>query len=363
MLIATRQIGDVLLVTPLLASLRNAYPNAEIDVLVFAGKGGMLEGNPHLSRVIEIAEKPTWTEYFYFLRRIFRHYDLAVNTQANDRAHQYAFLAASKRVGLIFERNWKSAWKRALNFKWAWLDNLSTHTVVQNLLLAEQLGIEKVMDVVPPRSEHIPSDVADRIRTIGDQGYTVVHLNPMWTYKRWTESGWKGLIQYLLDQGMHVFLSGGAADQQECQQMAEHFADNVISLAGRLTLGELAYVMQGARLFVGPDTAVTHLAAATGVPCLALYGPSNPVKWGPWPKGCSEEYSPWLNFTFPWQWRNNVLLLQGDNPLGRNQCVPCYGEGCDQHKGSLSACLQALGSERVLKAVCFLLAEAKFPNG
>ncbi|MGH8659348.1 MAG: glycosyltransferase family 9 protein [Gammaproteobacteria bacterium] len=58
LLIATRQTGDVLLVTPLLRSLRRAYSKSRIDVLVYCRTGGMLEGNPDLDVMIEVDEHP-----------------------------------------------------------------------------------------------------------------------------------------------------------------------------------------------------------------------------------------------------------------------------------------------------------------
>ena len=44
-------------------------------------------------------------------------------------------------------------------------------------------------------------------------------------------------------------------------------------------------IIAQAKLYIGPDTGITHLAAATGIPVIALYGPTNPVKWAPWPSG------------------------------------------------------------------------------
>ena len=144
--------------------------------------------------------------------------------------------------------------------------------------------------------------------------------------------------------------------------MAAPFGARVTSLAGQLSLGQLAQLISGARLFIGPDTSVTHLAAATGVPTLAIFGPSNPVKWGPWPNGYAGDGSPWMNLSRPWQRQKNIILLQGENPLGRSPCVPCHGEGCDRHKGSHSDCLQLLGSPVVLEAISELIGEAQFSD-
>jgi len=362
LLIATRQIGDVLLVTPLLASLRQAYPSSVIDVLVFRGKGGILEGNPHLTNILEVSEKPSREEYRNILARLFRHYDLAVNTQAGDRAHQFAFLAARHRVGLVYERDWRSAWKRWINVRWAWLDNVHTHTVTQNLALAQLLGIEETNRVVPPRAILPETLRLDTLLRAGITAYAVIHLNPMWKYKRWTNDGWKSVIHALLARRIHVFISGGPGDERECAQMAASFPEGVTSLAGQLSFGQLAQLLADARIFIGPDTAVTHLAAATGIPTLAIYGPSNPIKWGPWPKGYAGSMSPWRSLARPWQHQHNVLLLQGDDPVGHPACVPCHGEGCERHKNSSSACLKNLDADRVQSAIKELLPETKLSN-
>lgn len=363
LLIATRQIGDVLLVTPLLASLRQAYPESVIDVLVFRGTAGILEGNPHLTGVLEVSERPSRQEYRDLLSRIFRRYDLAVSTLAGDRPHLFGLLAARHRIGLVYERDWRSAWKRWSNTRWAWLDDVQTHTVSQNLALADLLGIERLTELIPPNAALPPHFQADALRQSGVAAYAVLHLNPMWTYKRWTAAGWRAVIDALLAKRMHVFISGGPRDAAESAEMADAFAAGVTSLAGRLSFGQLARLISGARLFIGPDTAVTHLAAATGVPTLAIYGPSNPIKWGPWPKGYAGPDSPWRSLARPWQRQHNVLLLQGEDPVGRPACVPCHGEGCDRHKKSLSVCLQSLEVDRVQSAVASLLLESPPSHG
>jgi len=85
-----------------------------------------------------------------------------------------------------------------------------------------------------------------------------------------------------------------------------------------------------------------------GAPTVALFGPSNPVKWGPWPQGYAQPQNPYrLRGT---QRVANVILLQG-----AGDCVPCMEEGCERHVRSLSDCLQKLSSQEVIAAAQSLL--------
>ena len=68
--------------------------------------------------------------------------------------------------------------------------------------------------------------------------------------------------------------------------------EGVVNLAGKLAFWEVALLIGSSKVYIGPDTAVTHLAASTGTPTVALYGPTNPVKWAPWPHGYRQEKTP-----------------------------------------------------------------------
>lgn len=344
LLVATRQIGDVLLTTPLLRSLRRAWPQARIDALVYTGKGGMLEGNPDCNDVIESDEHPDVAGYRRLMNRIGRRYELALTTQANDRAHVYAWMAARRRFGVVPDRRFQSLWKRLSCAASTPLDNIHTHTVIQNLRVADLLGITRDYTVVPPRASP-PSEKDGTLSTPDAGHYAVLHPFPMWRYKRWTHDGWLGLIDALRARGLRVVLTGGPADEERifCGSLANG-REGVTSITGERSFGQLTSLLQGAACFVGPDTSVTHLAAACGTPTVALYGPTNPVKWGPWPAGFAEDRNPYINKALLQQ-VNNVWLVQ---PEG--DCVPCHGEGCDKHKNSVSECLLSLPSSIVVDA-------------
>lgn len=354
LLIATRQIGDVLLATPLLRTLRNSYSYARIDVLVYRDKGGMLEGNPDCDQIIEVSEHPSFAEYRGFLPGIFRKYDLAVNTLAGDRPHIYAFWAARMRVGVVTEK--ASFWKKWVNQKMVLLDNENTHTVLQNLRLGVALGLPLAYRVIPPASKDAEVRLARRLPFDSkDRRYAVLHPYPMWRYKRWTERGWSSLATELLKYFDYVVLTGGPNREEEefSARLVDRAPERIFSLVGKTSFPEATELLRSAQLCVGPDTAMTHLAASCGTPTVAIYGPSNPVKWGPWPENQRED-NPWSRLMRPFQREGNVLLLQGEQPKGRMACVPCAAEGCNRDKESDSDCLIQLDSKRVIEA-CFEL--------
>jgi heptosyltransferase-3 len=107
-------------------------------------------------------------------------------------------------------------------------------------------------------------------------------------------------------------------------------------------------LLSGASLYIGPDTSITHLATACGIPVVALFGPTNPRLWGPWPVGWPVE-QPYERSGVRQQ-RRNVVLLQGEQA-----CVPCSREGCDRHRDSRSECLETMMPERVMAEAALLV--------
>jgi heptosyltransferase-3 len=353
LIVVTRRIGDVLLATPLMRSVKRAWPEAAVDCLVFAGTEGILARNPDLREVLTVPERASLGEQRALVRRIRRRYDLALTTLPGDRPTLYAWLAGRTRVGLALP-GVKHAWKRWLLSRWAAFDDRATHAVAQNLALATLLGIRPCAEVAASWSAEDERGVAAALPfDARATRYAVLHIYPKFRYKQWTAHGWRALAQWLAGEGARLVLTGsGAPDEIEyVARIARDFPEGTVNLAGRLAFPEVACLVAGAAVFVGPDTATTHLAAATGTPTIALFGPSSPVRWGPWPRGYDETASPFAlrgSRTV-----NNVTLLQGMNARG---CVPCLLEGCDRHLESRSDCLEEMPAERVIDAVRRVLA-------
>jgi heptosyltransferase-3 len=331
LVVALRRLGDVLLTTPLIRSLRRAWPDATLDVLVFADTAGILEGNPDIDRVVTMPMRPTFVQSFALALRMFKRYHLAISTQSGDRPTFFALLAGREHAG--------PAWPGERAKRWLLGRSVTAgegvHRVEEMLRLADALGIARLGEVVAPAGA-----VESRHAMAGP--YAVIHAAPMFRYKQWTRDGWRALAQALAERGLAVAATGGRADRDYLDQVWRD-VPNVRRLDGLLRWPEIAALLAGARLYVGPDTSVTHLAAASGCPTVALYGPTDPRIWGPWPAH---------GLPTPWaaagtvQHRRNVWLVQ--NPL---PCLPCQQEGCDRHLASRAQCLDELTPRQVLAAV------------
>ena len=104
LVVTLRRLGDVLLTTPLVRTIRRGFPQARLELLVFRGSERILKGNPDIDNVITIPERSSAGETLALVRRLWRRYDLAVTTQAGDRPTFYAVVAGRRRVGIVAAR-------------------------------------------------------------------------------------------------------------------------------------------------------------------------------------------------------------------------------------------------------------------
>ncbi len=357
LVVVTQRIGDVLLATPLIRSLHCAWPEARIDVLVFKSTESILSGNLDIHHVITVPIRRKFWSHLRLLISLFRKYDLAVTTQTGDRPVLYTCLAGRQRAGLRALRE-KEQWKARLLTYSTPLDNLNTHTVLMNLAIADLLAIPRRYKVVVSwtTTDEISLD-AQLPFDSRTQAFALLHVYPKFPYKMWTQQGWIELVNWLHAQGLRIVLSC-SSDTEELayvQTLAAHLPPDTVNIAGKLSLSQVACLTNRARLYVGPDTALTHIAAALGTPTVALYGPSNPVKWGPWPAHYRDQRNPYSMHGS--QRVGNVFLLQGSG-----ECVPCREEGCERHVRSLSDCLQNLQADIVIDAAKIMLAAPDINN-
>ncbi len=277
LVITLRRLGDALFATPLLASLRGAYPHATIDVLAFADSAAILTGNPHLSGIITMPPRASLSAGLALALKLLGRYDLAISTQTGDRPTLFALIAGRRRVGPI-DGGPRGALRRLVLSR-SVAPRPGLHRLEEMLRLTDALGIARVGHLVCPGAAPPANEpAADRLP------YAVVHAAPMFVYKQWHGEGWRALAAGLRARGLAVVATGGpAAAERRYLDAVWGGAPDVERRDGTLSWPQLTALMRGARVFVGPDTSVTHLAAASGCPTVALFGPTDPRLWGPVP--------------------------------------------------------------------------------
>jgi heptosyltransferase III len=334
LVVTLRRLGDVLLTTPLVRSLRQAWPRATIHALVFADTVGILEGNPDLDGVVTMPPRPSAAQSLALAARLWRRYDLAVSTQCGDRPTFFGIVAGRKCVAPV-EATFSGRLKRMLLYRSVPYAT-GVHRVEEILRLADLIGIARAPELVCPQPRALTDMPA------GD--YAVIHAAPMFRYKQWHMDGWRALAQWLIGRGLSVVATGGPGEGE--RRYLDAVWGGVLQvrrLDGRLDWPQLAGLLAKARVYVGPDTSVTHLAAASGCPTVAIYGPTDPRLWGPWPVGGLD--TAWAASGSS-QRRGNVRLVQ--NPL---PCMPCQAEGCERRLDSRSVCLDELSTRHVITTV------------
>ena len=365
--IATRQIGDVLVTTPLISKARELWPDAEFHFLGYRGKLDMLKGNPDISQTIETSDRPRLNEYLSLFFRLFQRYDLAVVTQPSDRAYLYGLVAAHQRVGVLgghpqgitsqdkakkSKSDQQNAWKKAICLHTVNVDYFKQHVITEKLNLLQAFygspkGLfSKPISVTAPTGDPITPSIAGQLHS----PYIVVHPGPLTAYKRWPLSYWQALLTWIVKQGYQVVLSASPA-KQDLQLnhdilflLDEETRKNVVDTAGLLTIPQAGTLIRGAIAYIGVDTSITHLAAACNTPTIALFGPTPPTNFGPWPNGFIGEQPYELRARS--QTVGNVTILQGPG-----ECVPCRKAGCEDRASSHSECLDQLEPSQVIKAL------------
>lgn len=365
--IATRQIGDVLVTTPVIEKARELWPNAEFHFLGYRGKLDMLKGNPNISRLIETSDRPGLIEYLYLIGQLLQRYDLAIVTQPSDRAYLYGLVAARRRVGVLgghpqglaeqgaskrSKSEKQNAWKKLISMHTVDVDYFAQHVIAEKLRLLEVFYqnprdvFNKAISVTPPLGEPLSTGVTKQLRS----PYVVIHPGPLTAYKRWPLAYWQTLITWIVKQGWQVVLSASPAKQDLqlnhdiLSLLDPEIRQNVVNTLGELSIPQAGTLIRGALAYIGVDTSITHLAAACNTPTIALFGPTPPTNFGPWPNGFMGE-QPYL-LRARSQTVGNITILQGPG-----ECVPCRKAGCEDKATSNSECLDQLEPAQVIAAL------------
>ena len=327
LIIKLRHLGDVLTTTPVIAGIKQAWPEARITYLVNPGAEDLVRYHPDVAEVLTVPRvkgRRAQGELIYELRR--RPFDLAIELSEGDRG---AFLAWASRTPVRV--GYRPAHKRLLDRRLLFTHliearSVDFHTVEFHLQALHRLGIDPGR---PPLSMHWPAEAQTRVEEVlgqngigpGDE-YAVVHPPSRWMFKAWRPEGNAEVIDWLAGRGLKVVVTSAPEDEELAfvDQVLTHAKSAPVNLGGRLSLTELAALLAGGRLFFGVDSLPMHMAAAVGTTAVALFGPSGEQHWAPWGEGHRAIAKDW-------------------------ECRPCGRDGCEGSK--ISRCLVEIEAEEV----------------
>lgn len=348
LLIKPSSPGDIIHALPVLHGLRRRYPQSHIAWLVATSFCNLLEADPALSEVIPFDRRrfgrlgrsvKVTREFMSFVGTLReKAFDLVIDLQGLFRSGFLALASAAPvRIGFAGAR--ELAWM-------FYTEKLpkggpNDHAADRNYRIATLLGFDdRPMDFSLSLAAGDRAHAATLLQEVGlaqNNGYAVLVPATRWETKCWPPDRFGALARILRERhNLSSILVGGPSDITAGQIAAGASEGAAHNLCGRTTLRELAALIERAAVVVTADSTPMHMAVAQSRPLVALFGPTNPRRTGPYGR------------------LNDVLRID-------LECSPCYFKKLSQCPHQ-HACMQRLDVERVAEDVAKRLSTAK-PEG
>lgn len=332
--------------TPLLETIQQNYPGATISYVVGSWSKAIVEHHPAVTTVIDcgtvgIPGRYSLRDYLLLARRLRKyHFDLAFVLDRSPLVTLLSWLAGvPRRVG-----------PDSLGRGFSLTDRVPVSVDPEHLQHQAEIYLDLArvlrLHIEQPRMRFVPTLEEKHAAHHSDLLQIAVFpgggSNPGMelTAKRWPLERYRVLVDRLVDAlHAHILLIGGKEDYTLNQQLLEKLTvppGSVENLAGQANFGQTAAQLAACDLFIGNDSSPMHLAAAVGIPVIAIFGPTSPQEYGPYPPGDPTHIALWKH------------------PSGK----PCFYLGKMQTCQGCT-CMQAITVEDVWQAVQQLIARRK----
>jgi len=319
LIVRTDKVGDVILSTPVIKALRDAYPYAYISVMIRPYTRVVLEGNPYLNELMiydKDGKERSWFGSLRFARALRKQkFDVAIILNPSNRGNLIPFLAGiPKRIG----------YNRKMGFLLT--DKIKDtkhlgqkHEIEYNLDLVRHLGIkplDKNMFVAEnPDSENWAENLFIKEK-IGFKDKLVV-INPASSdrSKMWPADRYAAVADRLAEKGYRIIILGGPGDNKITDQVFKNMRQPVINMVGNNNISQAASLLRRCQVFISTDTGPMHIASSIGIPIVAIFGRKDkglsPVRWGPMSKkSCVLQKDPGCRICLAHNCKKGFLCLQ-----------------------------------------------------
>jgi lipopolysaccharide heptosyltransferase I len=291
LIVRLSSIGDIVHALPAAAALAESFPQAQIHWVVEKRHAMLLDSNPHVHRTLALdtlgwrgclTSSSTWKEAgngVFDLRRTV--YSAALDFQGLWKSAVVAWLSrAQERIG--FDDRWLREPSASVLYTQRVSPPDHVHVVEENLALVRRLGARTERWQFPlPWSDEDDAYVDNQLATLDSENFIIINPGGGWRSKCWSPENYAALIRHLAGaQRYAILLTGSHAEEP----LIDAILENTRARQARYlptTLIQFIALARRARLFIGGDTGPLHLAAAAGTPIVGIYGPTDPVRNGP----------------------------------------------------------------------------------
>jgi lipopolysaccharide heptosyltransferase II len=327
LIVKPSSLGDVVHALPTLRALRTRYPRAHIAWLVKRQWAALLERAEGLDRVWEMGPGLLgWLSIVPRLRA--ERFDLVIDLQGLLRSGMMTWLTGCRRrVGFVNGREGSPLFYTDR----VPVPTVEMHAVDRYLLAAAAAGAP--WNGEPKFGLHpLPEDEREVDRLLDEQGirrgapWVAFGISARWPTKRWPVASFGAVAEALQrDAGVRAVLIGGPEDRQAARDVTAHMSVSPVDLTGETELRLLPALLSSASVLVTNDSGPMHVASAVGTPVVAVFGPTSPVRTGPYGG-------------------RHAVLARADVP-----CRPCFDRRC--RNATPLECLSRVTPEEVLDAV------------
>lgn len=271
LIVQTAFIGDVILITPLIRSIKTKFPDSTIDVIVVPQSAGILTNNPHINSLIIFNKKSN--KFLSFFKLIFKirnvKYDYVFLPHSSLTSALLVFLAGIPiRIG--FDR-WIS--RKLLTHRVTHIKNV--HKIEKYLNLLSPFSKEKF----PIQTELFPSakmlnEAYQHLQNLKQITKRIIAIAPgsIWFTKRWPEEYFVKLVKQITNLECGIVFIGSKDEKELCERIDPKI--NSINFAGELSILESAAIISNCDLMVCNDSGALHIANAVGTDVFAFFGPT-----------------------------------------------------------------------------------------
>ena len=292
LIVKLRSIGDTVLSTPSLIALRRFVPNSQIDILLEDWVAPLLVGHEAIDNVISVGTGSLERmKVALQLRR--NKYDVAFNLHGGTTTTFFTSASRAKhRVGYADYR-YSFLYNHLLSSSADFWKTEFTHSAEQQLALLGSVGVP-VKDRLKSKltvSRRASESIARRFPAKSQSGeeaiFALMHPASLFATKQWASANFARTAEFLAGRGIGT-IAIASRNEAEVLKALKDESSAPIQTFDDLTLPEITALASMARVFVGNDSGIAHIAAAVGTPSVVIFGSSNRNHWRPWTNSPNE---------------------------------------------------------------------------